>query len=255
MNYITEILAFYDWLESNRLSTSAVALWHALMAINNKCKWEPDFSASIDTLKWRTGCSRDAIYRARNTLRQKGRITFTEKSGNQSARYAIIPFASGLTVGNATQSATQTATQGATQSATQSATQTATHPYIYKQNETKQDSSGGSIARAMYDQSLADLMAYYEDNTGSAAPRSVGQAIFQWRERMPDDLIRAAIDTAAKAGKNWNYAEGCLKRWERDGIRTLAALQAAEEAARQQPQPHRKTAQDEFLAIARGEIP
>ena len=107
----------------------------------------------------------------------------------------------------------------------------------------------------MYDQSLADLMAYYEDNTGSAAPRSVGQAIFQWRERMPDDLIRAAIDTAAKAGKNWNYAEGCLKRWERDGIRTLAALQAAEEAARQQPQPHRKTAQDEFLAIARGEIP
>ena len=66
MNYITEILAFYDWLESNRLSTSAVALWHALMAINNKCKWEPDFSASIDTLKWRTGC-REMPYTERET--------------------------------------------------------------------------------------------------------------------------------------------------------------------------------------------
>ena len=38
MNYIAEINQFYDRLETNPLSSNAIALWHALMATANKAK-------------------------------------------------------------------------------------------------------------------------------------------------------------------------------------------------------------------------
>ena len=36
MNYLTELLAFYKWLESARLSPLLQAYWHLLMYYNNK---------------------------------------------------------------------------------------------------------------------------------------------------------------------------------------------------------------------------
>ena len=39
MNYIKEINAFYDLMELEPLSASAVNLWHTLLHINNKAIW------------------------------------------------------------------------------------------------------------------------------------------------------------------------------------------------------------------------
>ena len=36
MNYLTEILAFYKWLETHPLSPLLQAYWHLLMYYNNK---------------------------------------------------------------------------------------------------------------------------------------------------------------------------------------------------------------------------
>ena len=36
MNYLTEILAFYKWLETNPMSPLLQAYWHLLMYYNNK---------------------------------------------------------------------------------------------------------------------------------------------------------------------------------------------------------------------------
>jgi len=147
LNYIQEINAFYDWLETNPIPDSAIVLWHALMHINNKAGWVPEFAVAISTLSTKTGLKKDAIIRARLRLQQAGRIDFKSRSGQQSAIYKIIPFASEKT----TQSATQTAIQNydidhcvglndtnrnanREQTATQSTTQTAS---ITKLNETK----------------------------------------------------------------------------------------------------------------------
>lgn len=92
MNYILEINAFFDWLETNPLPKSANALWHVLMHINNKAKWSKSFEVAILTLVLKTGFKRSELFEARNVLTQKGRITWKSRGGNLSAVYSIIPF-------------------------------------------------------------------------------------------------------------------------------------------------------------------
>lgn len=128
MNYLSEILAFYNWLEMNPMPASAIDLWHALLYTANKSGWAREFSAPISILKIRTGLNKDAIYRARNTLTQMGLIEYRTRGGNQSAVYKLYSIASV----KPTQPATHTASQGATQPASQTAT-------INKLNKTKQN--------------------------------------------------------------------------------------------------------------------
>lgn len=92
MNYISEINSFYDWLETNRLSKSAIALWYALMHINNKANWIESFEVAISTLEFKTGFKRSELFEARNILQQKCRIEWCSRGGNLCASYKIIPF-------------------------------------------------------------------------------------------------------------------------------------------------------------------
>lgn len=129
MKYIDEINSFQDWLLSNsHLSSSARILWYTLMHYNNKCGWKEEFNIAMSALELSSGMSKQAITRARNVLRQAGRIEFTTRPGNQSTVYRIIPFA----FQNGTQSDTQTDTQAVTQADTQSGTQADTIPRLDK---------------------------------------------------------------------------------------------------------------------------
>lgn len=94
MNYLLEIKAFYDWLEVNQLSTSAIALWHALMHIANKTGWQDTFTVATVVLSTKTGLKRDAFYNARTALQNKGLISFKVRKGNQTATYKINSFVS-----------------------------------------------------------------------------------------------------------------------------------------------------------------
>lgn len=132
MNYLSEILAFYNWLEMNPMPASAIDLWHALLYTANKSGWASEFSAPISILKIRTGLNKDAIYRARNTLTQMGLIEYRTRGGNQSAVYKLYSIASVKPTQTATQPATHTASQTATQPASQAAT-------INKLNKTKRN--------------------------------------------------------------------------------------------------------------------
>ncbi len=132
MNYILEMKAFYDWLEVNQLSTSAIVLWHALMHIANKTGWQDTFTVAVEVLSTKTGLEKQAIYRARAMLQNKGLISFQTRKGNQATIYQMHSFVSFKETQNNTQSDTQTDTQSDTQANTQSDT-------INKQNKTKQN--------------------------------------------------------------------------------------------------------------------
>ena len=110
MQYLTELNAFYDWLETNDLDASCIALWHAIMQTANRAGWPETFAVASSVLSVKAGLNRDAFFRARNRLVQLGRITCISRKGRQSAVYSLISFVSDI----ATQSATQRATQGAT---------------------------------------------------------------------------------------------------------------------------------------------
>lgn len=159
MNYIQEINAFNDWLILNpSVSSDDIALWYALMNLNNISGWQKEFTVAISTIIDRSRLSRSAIYRSRNKLVQLGRIATRERGGNQCSLYEIIPFSvshggthNGTNNGtqepkkepvspNGTQSGTQSGTQPGTQSGTQSGTIIQT-----KGNETKESNTGSGI--------------------------------------------------------------------------------------------------------------
>lgn len=116
MNYIKEINSFYDWLETNSVSDSAITLWHALMHINNKAGWKVEFTVASSVLCLKSGLSQSSFKRARNILKQSGRIEWRERKGNQSAIYNLISFAVQYEPQTAPQSEPQTAPQTAPQS-------------------------------------------------------------------------------------------------------------------------------------------
>ena len=93
MNYIKEINSFYDWLETNSVSDSAITLWHAMMHINNKAGWKVEFTVASSVLCLKSGLSNSSFKRARNVLKQSGRIEWRERKGNQAAIYNLISFA------------------------------------------------------------------------------------------------------------------------------------------------------------------
>lgn len=90
MNYIKLLNSFYDRLETNSLSTSAIALWHALVHINNKAGWRSEFTVAVSVLRIKSGLSEKSVTNARNELNQKGYIDFKSRKGNQSAIYQLI---------------------------------------------------------------------------------------------------------------------------------------------------------------------
>lgn len=89
MNYLAELIAFYDRLELNPLSSPEIALWHALMSIANKTGWQQEFTVAVSILMLKSGLNAQAIKRARNRLEQDGFITWRSRKGNQSAIYHI----------------------------------------------------------------------------------------------------------------------------------------------------------------------
>ena len=88
MNYLAEILAFYDLVQVKQLSTGQIALWHALMAINNRCTWIEWFTVPNLTLELNTGMSRSGVLKARNALKQYGLIDF-KVNGTKATNYKI----------------------------------------------------------------------------------------------------------------------------------------------------------------------
>ena len=132
MNYLMEIKAFYDRLETNPLPSPAIALWHALMYIANKTGWQQEFGVALSVLVLRSGLNETAVKRARNKLVQEGYITWRSRSGNQSAIYSI----NSLVVQNHTKNEPQSEPQTDPQCEPQSDPQSAP---INKQNKTKQN--------------------------------------------------------------------------------------------------------------------
>lgn len=89
MNYLQQILAFDDYLlYETRLSAGQIALWRALMSINNKAQWKEWFTAANITIESLSGLSRSGINKNRNVLKQLGLIDF-RTNGRKASSYRV----------------------------------------------------------------------------------------------------------------------------------------------------------------------
>ena len=132
MNYIAEIKAFYDLVQVKQLSTGQIALWNALMYINNKCAWIEWFTVPNILLELNTGMSRSGVLKARNSLKQLGLIDF-KTNGTKATNYKMN------TIAKSTQESNQDSMQVSKQDGEQECTQVSKQDSntLTKLNETK----------------------------------------------------------------------------------------------------------------------
>lgn len=119
MNYLSQLQAFRDYqMFETKLSSGQIALWHALMQINNKCAWIEWFTAANQTLETLSGSSRSAINKNRNVLKQLGLIDF-RSNGKKATSYKVCV----LYTSNSTQGSVQQSTQQGVQESIQRSVQ------------------------------------------------------------------------------------------------------------------------------------
>lgn len=237
MNYIAEINAFYRWLGGNPLKSPAIALWHALMSIASDASygadWQMQITPAISTLQSRTGLGKDSIVKARNQLKQAGRIDWRSRGGSASATYTIIPLVSEMP----TQPATQPQPQLPPQLPLQVPPQL---PTIYKPDQTKPNTCTGGSARevsasefSLTDMQVSDLRRIgesYEADIG-AIPSS---AMYEFREYYlgqgisADVIIRAIQAAAENNARTWPYIKSILERCIKEKVVTLEDWRQAE---------------------------
>lgn len=91
------------------------------------------------------------------------------------------------------------------------------------------------------DMELSKIVQHYQRAIGDF-PRSALEKLQKWRQEYSTEMISLAIDKAAEAGKrSWNYINGILSGWQRDGIRTPGDVAANEQRRQEQPRGKQAT--------------
>lgn len=94
---------------------------------------------------------------------------------------------------------------------------------------------------AAVDMELSKIVQHYQRAIGDF-PRSALEKLQKWRQEYSTEMILLAIDKATEAGKrSWNYINGILSGWQRDGIRTPGDVAANEQRRQEQPRGKQAT--------------
>lgn len=89
--------------------------------------------------------------------------------------------------------------------------------------------NGGVYNSAAVDMELSKIVQHYQQTIGDF-PRSALDKLQKWRKEYSTEMILLSIDKAAEAGKrSWNYINGILSGWQRDGIQTPGDVSANEQ--------------------------
>lgn len=92
-----------------------------------------------------------------------------------------------------------------------------------------------SAAPAAVDVELSKIVQHYQQAVGDF-PRSALDKLQKWRQEYSTEMILLAIDKAAEAGKrSWNYINGILSGWQRDGIQTPGDVSENEQSRQARP--------------------
>lgn len=138
MNYLMESKAFYASIELNQLSTGQIALWHALLDINNQLQWQEWFSVPNIVLQLHTGMSVQGINKARNVLKQLGYIDFKTTGNRKATKYRLLTL---LGTNSSSNSSNNSSSNGSSNSCSDSSSNSST---LNKQNKTKQNKTKSS---------------------------------------------------------------------------------------------------------------
>ena len=80
------------FLLEGMISRDFIALWYALMAVNNKTGWISDFTVSLAALELKTGMNKTEICKARARLESEHRIKWAKRGGTSCTVYTLLAF-------------------------------------------------------------------------------------------------------------------------------------------------------------------
>ena len=112
-------------------------------------------------------------------------------------------------------------------------------PNVTQRNLAQRSSSdnGATAAAPRTDSGLSEIVQHFERVIG-IFPRSALDKLQRYRDSIPAEVICKAFDEAAESGhRSWKYANGVLKSWQADGVRTLGDVEARREARKKPEQP------------------
>jgi DnaD and phage-associated domain len=204
MNYITEINRFYDLMLSKPLSTGQIALWYALMQINNKCAWIKWFSVPNQTLELLTGLSRQGIDKNRNVLKQLGLIDFKSK-GNKATMYML----------NSLQESLQSGLQDSIQNSVPDGG-TLTKQNNTTLNYTKQTQECDCDVNELRE--CVDFCAKVYNTVPSKA--FTDEITARLQSGVDTALIKEALKLSAEKSPNVSYLRAIMRNWYAEGITT-----------------------------------
>lgn len=218
MDYIRQILAFDDYLMYNQgLSSGQIALWRALMSINNKARWSEWFTASNQTLETLSGLSRQGINKNRNILKQLGLIDF-RSNGRKATSYYICK----LYTSNSLQESVQHSSEIVAQECT---TQLRNSSTLNKHKQNKNENETESTSASSIDfHSETSATSYWLNQVNPAEAPMVLESIRFWIKDFngQEGIVIMAIDEMLKNGaRNYNYLDKVLKSWENKQLDTV----------------------------------
>ncbi|WP_332238912.1 DnaD domain protein [Sporolactobacillus sp. KGMB 08714] len=247
MNYIKLINAFYDRLETSQLSTSAIALWHALANTNNKAGWLREFAVAVSVLCIKTGLSERTIANARNDLKIKGFIDFRSRKGSKSAIYRLYDLSAMVAYKVSGKSLQATDADNLSGNASDNLSdKPSDNVSALVSCETKQDKTKQQTAVSQ--QHWFD--EYYQCFGQQPSPIQCEKIIvYLEQDGLSDEVICRSFMIAAELGKSYGYAVGILNNWAAKGIKTLADVeqeqkqfQAKRQRTQNGPQPQHSEA-------------
>ncbi|KRK48171.1 DnaD domain protein [Secundilactobacillus kimchicus] len=218
MNYITQIKAFYDKLENDPLNSSAIALWHALMAQNNKTAWSATFTVASSVLKQKSGIKSDSnFFKVRNELAQAGYIKWSPRKGNQAAIYSILnlsPYSGDSSGGN-----------GGDNSRGSSGDNSGA---LNKLNKTKRNNDDDKGVTNTAEQNTWELWQQLWGFPNAI----VQQDLTNWVSEFGSDLVNFAVTIAGSkqipAKNSVKYVDRVLEGWRELKVTTIEAAKKAD---------------------------
>src|SRR5690554_5958685 len=189
MNYIKEINAFMDWLETNPLDAISQALWFHIMGIANKSGWLEWFTIANLTLMARVNISENTLIKHRNFLIQRGRIEYKNQGKHKAGKYRLIPFTSNTEVKPEVNNelTSNNEVNLAVNREVKCAVNREVNPSaLYKLNETKLKNNDDDNPFKFYSKNIAPLVPM------------ISELITQYQNDLPADLLIEGMKIAVK---------------------------------------------------------
>lgn len=139
--------------------------------------------------------------------------------------------------------------QANTETTTKNTTEITTNSLVVEELENENDVDIFDLLETMDEEKqrgVEQVSQFYQNKFELSIPTKTRESIIRWVDKLSPELVLEALKITHKEGKKWNYTEGILNNWLKDGITSLNDLEKQKE---KKPAPRRRRQADVWDAF------